>query len=410
MTFVLKTAVLSLGVLSAATLGAQDISKWTSFTVDGKSVQFHGFVSQGFAYSNDNNYLTMDTNNGSFAMTDGAVNVSTQLTDKFRVGAQFYDRILGNLSRGHVKLDWAVADYRFTKWFGVRGGKVKTVFGLYNDTQDMDFLHTFAILPQSMYPEDLRSSTIAHEGGDLYGDIPVKRLGTFSYTAFGGIRPYDHDDGFLYFLREIGIGVDNYSGPMAGGDLRWATPVKGLLAGASWLTQHPQGTGPNHASEESKKNQISQFYVQYTLGDLRIDGEYRRDFRDQLVGGVLALPGAPAVARVSAIDWDSRGWYGAAAYRISKRVEMGTYFSWFIPSWGNSWAADINHIYDKVATVRFDLTRNWNVKVEQHFMDGYGAIDSARGFYNPPGVSPGPTVTTFQPKTNMVVVRTGWNF
>jgi len=41
------------------------------FTVDGRSVQIHSFVSQGFGYSNDNNYLTMKTSQGSFPMTDG---------------------------------------------------------------------------------------------------------------------------------------------------------------------------------------------------------------------------------------------------------------------------------------------------------------------------------------------------
>ena len=41
-------------------------------------------------------------------------------------------------------------------------------------------------------------------------------------------------------------------------------------------------------------------------------------------------------------------------------------------------------------------------------MDGYGAVDSARGFYNPPGSGPMPG--SFQPKTNLLVVRTGWNF
>ena len=58
-------------------------------------------------------------------------------------------------------------------------GIVKTVLGLYNDTQDMEFLHTWAILPQSMYPLDLRSSTIAHVGADFYGDISLRRLGSF---------------------------------------------------------------------------------------------------------------------------------------------------------------------------------------------------------------------------------------
>ncbi|MGA3027859.1 MAG: hypothetical protein ABSF98_24150 [Bryobacteraceae bacterium] len=93
----------------AATLGAQDISNYTTFTVDGKTVQFHGFVSEGFAYSNDNNYLTMNTSQGSF-FTDGGVNVSTQLTDKFRVGAQVYDHNIGTMGKWHPQLDWALAD------------------------------------------------------------------------------------------------------------------------------------------------------------------------------------------------------------------------------------------------------------------------------------------------------------
>ena len=110
------------------------------FTVAGRDVQIHSFASQGFALSTDNNYLTMNTSHGSFAMTDGGINISTAITDKFRVGAQVYDRNLGAMGRGRVTLDWAFGDYKFISWFGVRAGKVKTVFGLYNDTQDMEFL------------------------------------------------------------------------------------------------------------------------------------------------------------------------------------------------------------------------------------------------------------------------------
>ena len=76
---------------------------------------------------------------------------AVEITEKFRVGAQIYDRNLGQLGRWHPSLDWGFADYRFKSWFGVRGGKVKTTLGLYTDTQDLDFLHTFALLPQSIY-------------------------------------------------------------------------------------------------------------------------------------------------------------------------------------------------------------------------------------------------------------------
>ena len=90
------------------------------FTVDGRQIQVHSFASQGFMYSNDNNYMTMPTSTGSFAFTDFGANISTQLTDKLRLGAQLYDRNIGQLGNWHPDLDWAVADYKLKDWFGIR--------------------------------------------------------------------------------------------------------------------------------------------------------------------------------------------------------------------------------------------------------------------------------------------------
>ena len=100
------------------------------FKIADRPVQVHSFGSQGFAYSNDNNYLTMDTSKGTLALSDFGLNASMRINDNFRVGAQFFDRNVGRLGNWKPELDWAVADYRFKDWFGVRAGKVKTVVGL----------------------------------------------------------------------------------------------------------------------------------------------------------------------------------------------------------------------------------------------------------------------------------------
>jgi hypothetical protein len=42
-----------------------------------------------------------------------------------------------------------------------------------------------------------------------------------------------------------------------------------------------------------------------------------------------------------------------------------------------------NHVFDKVVTARVDLTNFWSVKVEAHFMDGYGGNRSPNGFILP---------------------------
>jgi hypothetical protein len=196
------------------------------FTVDNRDIQIHSFGSEAFSYTNNNNYLTMNTSQGSFAMTDIGANISTQITDKFRVGAQLYDRNIGKLGDYKLQLDWAVADYKFKDWFGIRGGVVKTTFGLENDTQDVDFLHTFALLPQSIYPTDLRDALIRHRGGDVYGLIPLKRLGSLSYTGFAGLRVDGVNGGYIYMLQAAGIYMTQYGGLQFGGDFKWNTQLR----------------------------------------------------------------------------------------------------------------------------------------------------------------------------------------
>jgi hypothetical protein len=395
----MKTAVLA-GLLCAApaVMHAQ-----FDFTVDGRQFQVHSFVSQGFAYSNDNNYLTMNTSQGTFAMTDAGVNVSTQITDKFRVAAQVYDRNMGKLGEWHPTLDFAFADYKFKDWFGIRAGKVKTVLGLFNDTQDMEFLHTFAILPQSMYPLDLRASTIAHTGGDVYGTFGIKKLGEISYTGYAGWQSFDKYGGYVYGSAAQGLNVTSLPARQFGGDLRWSDLVRGLLVGASVM--HAPATGyastqvaatvTFHETVWDHDNTVT-FYMEYKIANLALDGEYRRD----TVGTMYEVGPLPA----GTFGQDARGWYVSAAYRVAKRLELGTYESRYYPVWGQNPAPPTNHIYDTVAAAKFELTGHWDLKIEEHFMDGYGLPYSFRGFYpqqNPAGL---------KPKTDMLVVRTGWNF
>ncbi len=93
------------------------------FKVFDRTVQIHGFASQGIADTDSNDWLTLKTSSRSYSFTDFGANVSMAVSDKFRIGAQIYDRNLGNLGQWHPVLDWALADYRFTNWFGIRGGK-----------------------------------------------------------------------------------------------------------------------------------------------------------------------------------------------------------------------------------------------------------------------------------------------
>jgi hypothetical protein len=389
------------------------------FKVDGLPFQVHSFASQGFMYTSDNNYMTMNTSNGSFAFTDFGANVSTQITDKFRVGAQLYDRNVGKLGGWHPDLDWAVADYKFKDWFGIRAGKVKTTLGLFNDTQDLEFLHTWALLPQSMYPLDQRGSTISHIGGDIYGAIPLKKLGELNYTVYGGDRPNDMNGGYVYALETSakqgtdanGISIvvpsssrtiNSYNGPAYGADLRWNTPLTGLLLGSSYLDQDPTTKGFFVATRipfliQTEKDLTNAFYAEYMLRGFRFDAEYRREIMDTRTtssNGVLAAP----------TDKDMRSAYVAASYRLTKLLEIGSYYSRFYYNWAYLHSDPLNHVFDQAITARLDLRKYLDLKIEGHFMNGImPSATVSRGFY----IAPNPA--GLKPDTRLLVIRLGYH-
>lgn len=401
-----------IGLWLVQTSQAQEFKAWN------RTVQVHGFFLQGFVYTDQNNWLTMNTSKGSGAMTDMGLNISSQLTDKLRVGAQVYDRNLGQLGQWHPSLDWAVADYRFANWFGIRVGKVKTTLGLYNDSQDLEFLHVFALLPQGVYPADLRDATIAHSGGDIYGSLTLgRRWGDLLYTAYVGHRSDSIYSGYPYLIRQWSTYLGEMGGLQYGGDLRWNTPVRRLTVGVSRLNQdisaHGMYVNPSNAAagfvpyyEFSRQDWTNQFYAQYEISRFSFDAEYRRYLRDQLI-----------LNASSANITDMRAWYVSGACRISKKLKLGSYYSHYtvtdvyggeLAQLGEPDLTDTsqpgNHIYDKVISARLDLNRFWDLKIEGHFMDGYANTGYPAGFYplqNPSG---------FSRNTNALVLRTGFHF
>ncbi|MEO8098489.1 MAG: hypothetical protein ABI811_12375 [Acidobacteriota bacterium] len=377
-----------------------------SAQISKEAVQIHGFFSQGYAISDHNNYLTMDTSRGTAQMTDGGLNLTWRVNNKLRVGVQAYDRYIGELGKGRVSLDWAQVDYRLRDWLGFRAGKVKTALGLFTDSQDEEFLYPWALLPQSVYPLDLREIAYAHIGFDLYGVIGLRRFGSVSYTAYGGKVPADSRSGLVYGLEDSGFSNVTYSGRTTGYDARWSTPVKGLTAGLSQSFGQRDYSGEidGAATKATAKTYMSRqtaLYLEFVRGRWRVDGEYRA------WKSLTRAWGVPT--RLQQSGQVSPSWFTALSFRITPRIEVGAYRSQYryspvfhavsLPTGDGA-----NYVDDTTVTIRFDPARYWNIKLEGHFIDGFGNALSARGFYpryHPQGM---------QPTTNMLVVRTGFNF
>ncbi len=380
------------------------LSAVAQFKVAGKDVQVHAFFQQGFLASTGNNFLTMQTKGGSFAMTDGGFNIGAKLTPKLRVGAQAFSRNIGDLGNGNVRLDWAFADYKFNDYIGIRGGQVKTTIGLFNDTQDMEFIHTFALLPQSLYPTDLRASTISHQGGDLYGDINLRKAGRLSYVLYGGMLPEDRQGGYFFGLAPNSP-LNYFSSWIKGSDVRWATPLSGLTVGYSAFITGGVGTAKLKAFNgrpvpgglafrfDVDKSNDHTLYADYQRGKFRTFAEWRK------TDAITRITGFPSPLS----NKNSTAWYAAASYRVHSKVELGGYYSSYIYNRNLSYTPD-NSMRGPVLSARFDLTRYWNFKVEEHFIDGYGNRLGFRSFY------PQVNARGFKDNTNVFIIRTGVTF
>ena len=227
----MKNRLIAITVLSILPIfGA---ARSSAQSMDDLNLQVHGYATQGYVYSTNNNWDTTNSTDGSAAWSEAVVNLSVQPQPKLRIGIQARYYLLGTYG-DKIVLDWAQADFKVNEKIGFRVGKVKTPSGLLNETQDIDPAHLWVLLPQSVYPLASRSAQLDHYGGVVYGAIPLgESLGKLAYRAFGGQRVLGGDDGYFQPFREQGLTLPNgITGRVFGGYLRWDTPLEGLTAGA----------------------------------------------------------------------------------------------------------------------------------------------------------------------------------
>jgi hypothetical protein len=342
-------------------------------------VEIHGFVSQGLIKSTKNNYLA-ESKRGSVEFAEVGINFTKSLTDELRVGFQLFSRDLGPLGNYTPQFDWFYLDYRFRDWFGIRAGRTKIPFGLYNEANDIDAARIPILLPQSVYPVDHRDYLFAQTGGEVYGDIRLGGAGSLEYRLYGGTLFLPPASG-----PAPGITVSHTSVPyVVGGRAMWSTPLDGLVAGGSAQALRVDGDY-NFAPELSAPLQAVGYlpmgfdgsmavkfrvklYVaslEYTQRDLTLSAEYSR-----WVGGFESE--APLLFPTQVINERA---YAMASYRVTPWFTPGLYYSLYYPNVDKRDAKE-DYQHDAALTLRYDVTPNWLVKVEGHFMHGTAALDN----------------------------------
>jgi hypothetical protein len=359
----------------------------TAQSLEDLNIQIHGYATQGFLYSTNNNFFTTTSSNGSPAWTEAVINVGAQPIPKLRVSVQARYFLLGNFGNA-ITLDFASADYKVNDQFGVRFGKVKTPSGLFNEIQDIDPGYIWSLLPQSIYPLSSRNSNLAHEGGVVYGTLKLgQNLGKVEYRGWGGERVLDSNDGYL---STSGNGNSSFpSGmnwAMYGGALHWRTPLTGLMVGASGI-KNLQNKAPFNETIPSygtfsatlAGNPTIQpnYFAEYSKGKVMLAGETSRE----IVTGKITIP---ALSVTSPYRQDDRRWYAMASYKLTDKLTAGVYDTQYVDhqaAFGPS-----RYTKDWAISGRYDFNQFLYAKAEQHIVDGtHLGYDTV---FNPGGLKP----------------------
>jgi hypothetical protein len=355
---------------------------WTTYAqaIDliGSEMQLHGFLTQGMVMTSDNNFLGQSNQKASTDFREIGVNASLRPTSDVQLSAGLLSHKAGGTDNGEVRLDYGLLDWTVSSSEqgrgGIRLGRVKNAYGLYNKTRDVAFTRPSVLLPQSIYFERTRNVTVASDGAELYLD----RYG---------------EAGSLFVTFTLGQ-------PQIGSEASKVALV---------------GLTPN-GSFDSKLMPILQVMYEgdggkYRLGftHLQLDARYNPGVRDVLQAGRIKFTPTIFSAQYNAERWSltseyalrpssfqnlgpsapdstirGQSYYVQGSYRLAPKWEaLLRYDVMYTDSGdrdGKVFAAATGRpgftrfSKDWTAGVRFDLTPEFMLRAEYHRVDGTGYL------------------------------------
>lgn len=157
--------------------------------VDARPWQVHGFLAQAAFHTSDNN-IAGDSDDGlSTDYNEAGLNASLGLPFNVRLSGQVLARNAGNYDNGELRTDYFHLDWQFFSNAAVRSGmrlgRVRNAYGLYNETRDVAHTRPGITLPGVVYLEQARDLNISRDGFGVYSDIFTDH-GTLSIEAGSG--------------------------------------------------------------------------------------------------------------------------------------------------------------------------------------------------------------------------------
>ena len=351
-----------------------------SWATEAMGVDIHGFISQGFLQTTDNNFIA-DSEDGSFEFNEVGINFGKDMTNRLRFSLQFFARDFGATDNSEITIDYAYGDYFFKNWLGLRFGQMKAPHGFYNETRDIDMLRNSIFLPQSVYEEMMRSPMLSLQGVGLYGHLDMRAVGGLSYQVMYGTQTISKNSRMAQAL--VGFPADYVENDTTevkekyAGSIVWATPLDGLRFGVSYDNTKMELTGhfnrsvmppflnqgdPLAIDFDEYSNWV--YSAEYAWRNLMLVAEYIKVKREFIID-----------LYEQEDQYEPDGWYAGAAYRFTDWFELGAYYSEINGNRDESTILNVSTDYydylkDYCATMRFDINPYWVFKLEYHNFEG----------------------------------------
>ena len=351
------------------------------------NIQFHGFLTQGFFHTSDNNVYGQSDDGFSPGLTEIGLNVNYQPFDNLRFAAQGLYRRAGDVDPGSVRLDFGLVDLTLLEYssgkFGLRGGRLKIPFGLYNETRDVSFTHPTILLPQGIYFDRSRSLLLSADGGSFYAQQRT-HFGDFNFKFNVGLPSSDLDE-----IKTVVLGTREARGalttkPAIATQLNYEINGGEYIFGISYMNLElnyrptpaeklsPLSSGLSLVNSSTQIQPLL-FSAQYNGEKLTLTGEY--EYRWNKFGQFAPLG-----------KFVSESWYVEGSYRIMPQLQ-GTVrydtFSMDISDRGGDGALrlkfprNVAYAKDWVFGLRWDITPSWMFRGEYHRIHGTAWLPQA---------------------------------
>ena len=280
-----------------------------------EEIEFHGFLTQSLFHTSDNNFFGQSDDAVSPGLTEIGLNTSYQPFDRLRFAAQGLYRRAGDIDRGSVRLDYGLADLTLLNYgtgkVGIRGGRIKIPFGLYNETRDVPFTHPTILLPQGIYFERSRSLLVSADGGSFYADQRTP-YGDFFFKFNVGL-PRGNNKEIMSAILGPAVKGEFNAQPAIATQLSYEINGGQYIFAISYmdLKLDYQSPAAGHLTNGSTQIQPLMFSAQYNGENFTLTGEY--DYRWNTWRGYGRL--------LSDFGTVTESWYVQGSYRFLPKLQ-----------------------------------------------------------------------------------------